>query len=219
MNKHPCCTFYTLRTWLSICIGNRWPGGTDQVPTVNAIHQSVIRLSEKLARLKKQPNWDVREQQISLFLDELYCFPKVQIFRHGEKADDFSTSTLDASSSSHSICSSCSASDTDKEILVEINQQLCKEISDLKKCASVSALEQKVMLSRNRMYDQHHNDMKKLKRRNKKIEEYKKENTETKKTLSQMEVQLHKNDYRIAELVLIVFVIEQIIGSQNVMIF
>ena len=75
------------------------------------------------------------------------------------------------------------------------------EISDLNlKCASVSALEQKVMLSCNRMHDQHRNDMKKLKRRNKKIEEYKKENTETKKTLSQMEVQLHKNDYRIAEL-------------------
>ena len=64
----------------------------------------------------------------------------------------------------------------------------------------MSALEQKVMLSCNRMHDQHRNDMKKLKRRNEKIEEYKKENTETKKTLSQMEVQLHKNDYRIAEL-------------------
>ena len=46
MNKHPHCSFYTLRTWLSILLGDSWPSDP---PTVKAIRQSIIRLgSSKL---------------------------------------------------------------------------------------------------------------------------------------------------------------------------
>ena len=109
MNKHPHCSFYTLRTWLSILLGDSWPSDP---PTVKAIRQSIIRLSEKFARLKKQPNWQIRE----CFLDDVYCLPKLCVLiKHSSSASsDTSSSYMPSSSSDNSLT------------LLTVNKELCK---------------------------------------------------------------------------------------------
>lgn len=186
MNLHPHCSFSTLRTWLSLLFGASWPA---DAPTIKAIRQSVIRLSEKFARSKKQPNWQAREH----FLDELYFLPKSCI-----------TSTKwssDTASSSSSCIPSSSTCDTDKETLIAENKKLNEELTDLKlKYTSLAHHEEKMAKSRNRMYDQHRNDKKKLQRRNKQIEVYKADVIKSKKTVSVIQEQLTKKECDIAQL-------------------
>ena len=206
MNKHPQCSFYTLRTWISVFLGDGWP--TEQVPTVKAICQSVIRLSEKLARLKKHPNWQVREGQASRFLDELYCLPKVYgaretTTRHLSSSFHTSSDVLSTCSSSHSVYtgSSCCSCASENDDLVTTNKELCEELSDLRlKCTSLSNCDKQVVKSRNRMYNRHRNDKKKIERRNKQIQVYKKEAKEKQKALFQAEVQLTAKERSICEL-------------------
>ena len=184
MNKHPHCSFYTLRTWLSILLGDSWPSDP---PTVKAIRQSIIRLSEKFARLKKQPNWQIRE----CFLDDVYCLPKLCVLiKHSSSASsDTSSSYMPSSSSDNSLT------------LLTVNKELCKELSDLTlKYSSLAHHEEKLVKSRGHMYDQHRNDKKKLQRRNKQIDIYKSDAKQSKKAVSELRIELAEKDSNISQL-------------------
>lgn len=188
MNRHPNCTFSTLRTWLSLLFGENWPADS---PSDKAIRQSIFRLSEKFAKLKKQPNWQIRES----FLDELYCLPKPCTSRAVIKQ---SSSASSGTLSSSSCMPSSSPCDTDRETLIEVNKQLCKELSELS--LKHASCEEKIFRSRSRMYDQHRNDRKRLDRRNKQIEAYKIDAVESKKMVHELEVQLMEKESSISRL-------------------
>ena len=136
MNGHQQCTFYTLRLWLRWLLQEKWPTGN--VPAVNSIRQSVLRLSARLSKLKKECNSDCKEVSISSFLDEPYSLPMVLV--------------PSVKCHSPSSCSSCSENESLKFKLskLELNNQ---------------AVEDKLTTSRKKMYSLHRNTAKRLKRR------------------------------------------------------
>ena len=116
MCKSPAYTYHSLKNWLAALLATKWP--TQDQPTVIALCQNVLRLSNRLARFKKEHNSEVKAVLISSFLDEKYCLPSVFLSR-GKVIK----------SKPVPVASSSSSSDWEKESLKLVNQELCKELS------------------------------------------------------------------------------------------
>ena len=66
--KHPQCTFQSFRRWVAILMGYKWP--IFEFPTAKALRQSVIRLSNRLTKFRKEPNSVVKDALIKSFLQK-----------------------------------------------------------------------------------------------------------------------------------------------------
>ena len=77
MSKSPTYTYHSLKNWMAALLATKWPKVTQDQPTVKALRQSVLRLSNRLARFKKEHNSEVKAALIASFLDENYCLPSV----------------------------------------------------------------------------------------------------------------------------------------------
>ena len=157
--------------WLSWLLQQKWPTGN--VPAVNSIRQSVLRLSACLSKLKKECNSDHKEVSISSFLDEPYSLPRVLV--------------PNVTCHSPSSCSSCSENEALKIKLskLELNNQ---------------AVEDKLTTSRKKMYSLHRNTTKRLKRRDDTIVAQSKLITEKDCLLSNWEKRIYTFDERIGKL-------------------
>ena len=71
-------------------------------PTVKALRQNVIRLSNRLAKLKKARSSDGKEAVISRFLEADYCLPSVYM-SHGRLVKSSSPDPSSGSLSSSSL--------------------------------------------------------------------------------------------------------------------
>lgn len=194
MNRNQMCTYYTLWQWLAALVGQNWP--QNKFPTVKAIRQSVIRLVAKLSKLKKLPNSEEKNIQISSFLSGTYSLPSVFVNRHHphrkyQPLDRSSSSSSDSSiaTSCSSSCSSC----TENEVLKFVNLKLCHELSSLNKDVTLlRGQEKKLSEARQRLYSSHRNLAKKLKRRDNTIQKHTEELTEGRKLINDLE---HKTNH------------------------
>ncbi|XP_065887842.1 uncharacterized protein [Dysidea avara] len=174
MNKHRSRNYDSFRRWLALLMGYEWPVKT--FPTSKSLRQSVIRLSSRLTKIKKERNSQVKDALIKGFLCESYCLPKYMI--HG-KLHTLSSSSSNANSSSTSH--SCSELiETDSKIIKETREK-CKE-------------------SKQRVYSIHRNTRKKVLRREEEIKNKKMELTEKCKLVNHLEKRLIEAEMTIEEL-------------------
>ncbi len=175
MNKKEDCTYDTFKTWVATLLGKDWP--EDHPPSVKALRQSVIRLSNRLTKIKKERNSEAKDALIAGFLDEEYCLPRV-LTSHDKPV-------------SMSSSSSSTSPDWEKESLRLVNTELCKELSEL--CIKASELEhreEKLKKSTQSLYSKHRNDPQKLQRRERELQIKKKEITDGKKMVHYLEKDL-----------------------------
>ena len=66
MNKHCSCNYDSFRRWLALLMGYEWPVKT--FPTSKSLRKSVIRLSSRLTKIKKERNSQVKDALIKGFL-------------------------------------------------------------------------------------------------------------------------------------------------------
>ena len=153
MNENHTCTFFSLRKWLARMLDVK-----KTFPTVNSIRQSVLRVSAKLAKLKKMSCGENKAAALSAFFDEPYRLPSLFVgHTHIKKSP---------SSSSTGSCSSCS----DLENTKLTNVKLCKELVELKaKTNTLCVVDRKLQETRKKLYSLHRNTRKKLDRRDHEI--------------------------------------------------
>ena len=169
MNRHSGCTFDSFRRWLALLMGCNWP--VIHFPTSKSLRQSVIRLSSRLTKLKKEHNSQVKDALIKGFLYENYCQPKYMI--HGKLHTLSSSSTNDIS---NSTSSSCSELESDNELLKSKNTQLLLQIETHSK--TIKEAREKCKESKQKLYSVYRNTRKKVLRREEQLKNKKTELTE-----------------------------------------
>ena len=181
MSKSPTYTYHSLKNWMAALLATKWPKVTQDQPTVKALRQSVLRLSNRLARFKKEHNSEVKAALIASFLDENYCLPSVFLSR-GKFIK----------SKPVPVASSSSSSDWEKERLELVNQELCKELSD--QSSELEQTEKKLQEMRLGMHSKHRNFQKKVKRRDHKLEQRDKEVKKSKCLIKGLEKNLKERE-------------------------
>lgn len=167
MCTHSECTYKSLFQWLSCLYGDKWPSSNP--PSIKAITQSIKRLLAKMDKLKKLSNSTDKQQKISCLLNEQYSLPHVLIAGKLCKVDlssDFQSDENYSADSSHN--------DEEIETLKAINQELTRELMQLKVTSELSkesSPDPNLKYLRERMYSLHRNTNKKLVRRDKAISE------------------------------------------------
>ena len=186
MNRTEKCTYHTFKNWLAALFGESWPG--DHLPTVKALRQSVISLSSRLSKFKKERNSKVKEAFISSFLDEEYCLPRIFVSQ-GKIIRRVSSS------------SSTTSNDWEKEALELANKRLCEELSELSlKTSELKHEEQKLKKSQQKMYCKRRNDLKKLRRREKELQLKKKVIVDGKNQIHELQKDLSDRESGIEEM-------------------
>jgi len=170
--KHPQCTFHSFRRWMAILMG-KWP--IDKFPSTKALRQSVIRLSKRLTKFRKEPNSIVKAALIKSFFSEIYTLPKY----------------VDVKSSNSSL-------ESENELLKSHNIYLVSEISAKSKIIEKSR--QKVKESQHKLYSLHRNNRKKILRRDEEIKSKKLEVAEKSKLVVHLEKKLVEADIQIQDL-------------------
>ena len=171
--KHPRCTFHSFRRWMAILMGHKWP--IDKFPSAKALRQSVIRLSNRLTRFRKEPNSVVKDALLKSFFSEAYTLPK----------------HVDGKSSNSSL-------ESENELLKSRNTYLVSEISEKNKIIEKSR--QKVKESQHKLYSLHRNNRKKILRRHEEIKSKKQEVAEKSKLAIHLEKKLVEADIQIQDL-------------------
>ena len=182
--KHPQCTFHSFRRWVAILMGYKWPA--NKFPSAKALRQSVIRLSSRLTKFRKEPNSVVKDALIKSFLTESYSLPKYLV--HGKSS----------SSTSSSSCICCQNLESEKELLMSRNQYLSSEISTKNKVIEDSR--NKVKVSQHKLYSLHRNHRKKILRRDEEIKSTKLEVKEKSKFIIQLEKRIVEAEIQIEDL-------------------
>ena len=72
MSKSPTYTYLSLKNWIA---ASKWPAQNQ--PMVKALRPSVLCLSSRLAKFRKEHNSEVKAALIASFLDKDYCLPSV----------------------------------------------------------------------------------------------------------------------------------------------
>ena len=178
--KHPQCTFQSFRRWVAILMGYKWP--IIEFPTAKALRQSVIRLSNRLTKFRKEPNSVVKDALIKSFFAEKYCLPKYVV--RGKLC----------SSTSSSSCDYCEDIQSENESLKSHNAHLISEISIRNE--EVKENRRKVKESQYKLYSLHRNSRKKIMRRDQEIKSKKQEVTEKSKLIVDLEKKLVEVDIK-----------------------
>ena len=179
--KHPQCTFQSFRRWVAILMGYKWP--IVEFPTAKALRQSVIRLSNRLTKFRKEPNSVVKDALIKSFFCRKICLPKYVV--HGK---------LCSSSTSSSSCDYCEDIQSENESLKSHNAHLISEIS--MRNEEVKENRRKVKESQYKLYSLHRNSRKKIMRRDQEIKSKKQEVTEKSKLIVDLEKKLVEVDIK-----------------------
>ena len=183
--KHPQCTFQSFRRWVAILMGYKWP--IIEFPTAKALRQSVIRLSSRLTKFRKEPNSVVKDALIKSFFAEKYCLPKYVV-----------RGKLCSSSTSSSSCDYCEDIQSENESLKSHNAHLISEIS--MRNEEVKENRRKVKESQYKLYSLHRNSRKKIMRRDYEIKSKKQEVAEKSKLIVDLEKKLVEADIQIQSL-------------------
>ena len=97
LDRNSSCSYYTYWRWASSLL--RSSRSKNEFPTINSLRQSILRLSSKLAKLKKLPSSDEKLLKLAEFFEHEYELPNVFVAR-GRRV-------VVSTSSDESSCSSC----------------------------------------------------------------------------------------------------------------
>ena len=150
-------------------MGYKWPA--NKFPSAKALRQSVIRLSSRLTKFRKNQNSIMKDVLLKSFLTESYSLPKYLV--HGK---------LSSSSSSSSSCVCCQDLESEKDLLMPHNQYLSSEIFSKNK-----VIEDSQKVSQRKLYSMHRNHRKKILRRGEEIKSRKLEVKEKNKFIIHLE--------------------------------
>ena len=109
-------TYSTLREWLIELCGAHHV--TEDFPSASAICQSVLRISAKICKLKKERNSPSKFERIQAFLQDEYCLPEI-CDRIADAAAEFITEDKPM----YMTCDN---------ILQDINVELCRNLTQSK---------------------------------------------------------------------------------------
>ena len=143
MNCNSDYTYSTLREWLLEQFGA--PCAKENFPSVSAIRQSVLRVSAKLCKLKKERNSQSKLERIQAFLQDEYHLPQTC---------DKITKAADSPMGDKSLYMHCD------KVLQNINVELCRNLTQSQLDNEVK--ERKIMQLRHKMYSMHRNTSKKF---------------------------------------------------------
>ena len=145
-----------------------------EFPTAKALRQSVIRLSSRLTKFRKESNSVVKDALIKSFLAEKFSLPKYMAY-----------GKLCNSSTSSSSCDCCQGIQSENEALKSHNTYLLSEISTRNE--EINKSRRKVKESQYKLYSLHRNSRKKIMRRDQEIKSKKQEVTEKTKLVVNLE--------------------------------
>ena len=159
----------------------------NKFPSAKALRQSVIRLSSRLTKFRKEPNSAVKDALIKSFLAEDYSLSKYLV-----------RGKLSSSSNSSSSCTCCQDLESEKEILLSQKNDLLSEISAKNKVSDYSR--KKVKVSQHKLYSMHRNHRKKILRRDEEIKSRNLEVKEKSKLIIHLEKRMVEAEIQIEDL-------------------
>ena len=147
MNRNTDYTYSTLREWLLEQFGA--PYSKENFPSVSAIRQSVLRVSAKLCKLRKEQNSQSKFERIQAFLQDEFHLPQIC-----NRITEAAKASQAEDKSRYIHCD---------KVLQDVNVELCRNLTQSQLDNEVK--EEKLMQLRHKMYSMHRNTSKKFMRK------------------------------------------------------